>query len=72
MFTSGNIFGVITGHGDIVEDEAGWATRVTWFLSVQADVEKLAISWVRECWVDVVETIDDLAGGVLVTAESVI
>lgn len=72
VLTSGNIFGVITSHGDIIEDEAGWATRVTWFLSVEADVEELAVSWVRECWVNVVETIDDLSGGVGITTESVI
>jgi len=72
VFTSGNILGVITRHSDIVEDKAGWATRVPWFLSVEADVEKLAIGRMGEGWVDLVETIDDLLGGVSVTAESVI
>lgn len=72
MLTSGNISGVITGHGDIVEDQAGWATRVPWFLSVEADVEKLAISWVGEGWVNVGETIDNLCCGILAAAETVV
>lgn len=71
VFTSGNVGGVVTGHGDIVEDKAGWATRIPWFLSVEADVKQLAIGWVGEGWVDVVEAIHDLSGGVGIATESV-
>ena len=68
---SGNILWCITSHGEVIVDQAGWATGVPWFLSVETEVEQLAISWMGEGWVNVGKTIDNLGCGIAVTAETI-
>lgn len=48
---SGNVFGCVATFRLVVEDFSGRAAELTWFDSVEADVELLAIFWVLEVWV---------------------
>lgn len=54
---SGNVFWCVATLGFVVEDFSGRTAEFTWLVSVEADVELLAVVWVGEVGVG-----DDLAG----------
>ena len=65
ILTAGHIFGRVTHFGYVVVHLADLTAQITWIFTVQADIELLAISWMRKFGMDNILAVVILLGLIL-------